>query len=233
MSRPFKLFRLQQLDSQLDGINHRLVEIETALKEDTQLRLAMQAAEQADQAHQKAFGKLQNAEREVRLQRLKIEQNESSLYGGKIRNPKELKDLENEVASLKRYLEVLEDRQLEAMMTEEDSLGVKQQTLKVMETAQIEFQQRSAELIQEKEKTLKDMTRLEVERQAAAEAVEPGDLSIYMQIRKTRRGIAVARVTDKACSACGSTLNATLLDAAHSPNQLHNCDNCGRILYTG
>lgn len=233
MSRPFKLFRLQQLDSQLDGINHRLVEIEAALKEDTQLRLASEVAGQADQAHQKTSSDLRKAEGEVRQQRLKIEQNESSLYGGKIRNPKELKDLENEVASLKRYLAVLEDRQLEAMLGEEDALAVKQQTTKAVEAAQSEFQQRSAELIQENEKILKDMARLEVERQAAAEAVEPGDLSIYMQIRKTRRGIAVARVTDRACSACGSTLNATLLDAAHSPNQLNNCDTCGRILYTG
>jgi predicted nucleic acid-binding Zn-ribbon protein len=233
MSRPFKLYRLQQIDSQLDWIQNRLSEIETLLGEDAALQQAVDTYTQVEQAHQAARKQLLKAEDDVRQQRIKIEQDEAALYGGKIRNPKELKDLENEVAALKRHLIVLEDRQLEAMMQEEDAAALSQQAAGGRDLAQSEFDRRTAELRQEREKITKDRARLEGERSAAAEPIEPGDLAVYDQLRKARRGVAVARVTDRACSACGSTLNAALLNAAHSPNQINRCETCGRILYAG
>jgi hypothetical protein len=233
MSRPFKLYRLQQIDSQLDWIHTRLLEIETALQDDAALRLAREAAQQSENSLEAARKALRHAEDEVRQQRLKIEQNEASLYGGKIRNPKELKDLENEVASLKRYLSVLEDRQLDAMLVEEDVLSNHKLAGSQVEVARLNFDHRCAALAREKEKILTDQARLEEERQAAVSTVLAEDLAQYLQLRKTRRGVAVAMVVDRACSACGSTLNAALLNAAYSPNQITLCDTCGRILYKG
>jgi hypothetical protein len=233
MSRPFKLYRLQQIDSQLDWIHNRIQEIDHLLKEDSALQEAIAHAELSDQALQKARKEMRRAEDEVRQQRLKIEQSESSLYGGKIRNPKELKDLENEVASLKRYLSVLEDRQLEAMLAEEEAAERQKQSAAELEVTRQKHSQRSNELMQERERILKDASRLEDERNAALTSISADDLALYTQLRKTRRGVAVAKVADRACSACGSTLNAALLSAAHSPNQINHCEVCGRILYLG
>jgi hypothetical protein len=233
MSRPFKLYRLQQIDSQLDWIHTRLLEIEAALQDDAAVRLASEAAQQSKAAHDAAQKALRRAEDEVRQQRLKIEQNEASLYGGKIRNPKELKDLEAEVASLKRYLGVLEDRQLEAMLQEEDTAASHRLAAAELDKARADFEQRCRDLNQEKEKITKDQQRLDEERRAALSSIPPEDMAQYVHLRKTRRGVAVALVVDRACSACGSTLNAALLNAVHSPNQLTLCDACGRILYKG
>jgi hypothetical protein len=233
MSRPFKLFRLQQIDSQLDWIRNRILEIDNLLKEDLALQEAIAHAEQSNQALQRARKDLRRAEDEVRQQRLKIEQSESSLYGGKIRNPKELKDLENEVAALKRYLSVLEDRQLEAMLAEEEAIEAQKLGAAALEETRQKFGQRSDELMHERERILRDANRLEDERSATLTSIPADDLALYTQLRKTRRGVAVAKVTDRACSACGSTLNAALLSAAHSPNQINQCEVCGRILYIG
>jgi predicted nucleic acid-binding Zn-ribbon protein len=233
MSRPFKLFRLQQIDSQLDWIRNRILEIDNLLKEDLALQEAIAHAEQSNQALQQARKDLRRAEDEVRQQRLKIEQSESSLYGGKIRNPKELKDLENEVAALKRYLSVLEDRQLEAMLAEEEAIEAQKLSAAALEETRQKFGQRSDELMHERERILRDANRLEDERSATLTSIPADDLALYTQLRKTRRGVAVAKVTDRACSACGSTLNAALLSAAHSPNQINQCEVCGRILYIG
>lgn len=233
MSRPFKLYRLQQIDTQLDWIKNRLAEIDTALREDERVRSTYEIAAKAEQDLHQAQKTLRRAEDDVRSQRIKIEQSEASLYGGKIHNPKELKDLENEVASLKRYLSVLEDRQLEAMLVEEEALSTNRVASQAFKQAQGEFEVRGAELIQEQQKIIRDQTRLEVERNSAASGIDPEDLALYMQLRKNRRGVAVAKVVDRACSACGSTLNAALLNAVHSPNQLNQCDTCGRVLYIG
>jgi len=233
MSRPFKLYRLQQIDSQLDWLHGRLQDIEVALKEDSVLRQASDNTQKAEDGVQRARQVLRTAEENVFQQRTKIEQNESTLYGGKMHNPKELKDLEKEVESLKRFLSVLEDRQLEAMMLEEEAAATYQIVAAGLEKVRTQFQLDTGELAREKDKLGKDVGRLEEERRVSASSVDADDLVLYNQLREKRRGVAVAKVVDRACSACGSTLNAVLLDAVHSPNQLNLCDTCGRILYTG
>lgn len=233
MSRPFKLYRLQQIDSQLDWIHTRVLEIEAALQDDAALQQANEAARQSESQHEAACKALRRAEEEVSQQRLKIEQNEASLYGGKIRNPKELKDLENEVAALKRYLSVLEDRQFDAMLLEEErAAGLKQAQLELQQ-ARANFEHRCSDLRREEGKILQDQERLDEERRAAIGSILSDDMALYVQLRKTRRGVAVAMVVDRACSACGSTLSAALLNAVHSPNQLTLCETCGRVLYKG
>ena len=98
------------------------------------------------------------------------------------------------------------------------------------EKKQIENQeaQRIQALELEKAKIIRDIRSSEDERSAALEAIEQADLALYTQLRIKRRGLAVSKVVQKACSACGTTLNATLLNAAHSPNQINQCDNCGQ-----
>ena len=70
----------------------------------------------------------------------------------------------------------------------------------------------------------------EKERQQAAAQINPEDLAVYVRLREQRAGVAVSRVKDRACGACGSTLTAALNQAARSPSQVVFCDLCGRIL---
>ena len=121
MSQSFKLFRLQQIDSELDKIYSRLNEIEAKLADDLQIRLAQEKVEDAHQEQNDAALQLRRAEVDVQSQRSKIEQSEATLYSGKVKNPKELQDLQNEAEALKRYLTILEDRQLEAMLVLDDA----------------------------------------------------------------------------------------------------------------
>jgi len=233
MSTPFKLYRLQQIDSQLDWIRARLKEIESELAADEKLRQVQGLAEEAEKNLQAARGALRQAEANVSGQRVKIEQTEAALYGGRVQNPKELQDLQQEVASLKRYLAVLEDRQLEAMLTEEEATSNENVAHTDLDKVLTEHELRCKDLLAEKIRLEKDVARHEQERQAAASTIPAADLQFYEQLRLRRRGVAVALVTDRACSACGSTLSAALVQAAHSPNQIARCEACGRILYTG
>ena len=233
MSQPFKLFRLQQLDSQLDRARARLTEIETTLSQDEQLRQAQVEADQAAADLALARKALRQAEDNVVQQRIKIEQADAALYGGKVRNPKELQDLQNDTAALKRYRSVLEDRQLEAMMAEEDAVANSSAAIARLERVRSDTAERNALLLSEKTRLLQEINHTEEERQAASASIEASDLALYEKLRTQRRGIAVSKITNKACSACGSTINAALLDAARSPNQLSRCDVCGRILYLG
>lgn len=233
MSQVFKLYRLQQLDSQLDRAHLRLDEIQTALSDSHELDQVEAQAEQADKTLQAARKALHKAEENVKDQRIKIETTEAALYGGKVRNPKELQDLQNEVAALKRYLVVLEDRQLEAMLAEEEQAGSANSVHVSLELTQARHAARMHELNAEQSRLNKEIPNVKEERLAAASSIPTDEITLYEALRKQRRGLAVSLVKNKACSACGTTLNAALLDAALNSAQLARCDGCGRILYVG
>ncbi|MCU0487876.1 MAG: C4-type zinc ribbon domain-containing protein [Anaerolineales bacterium] len=233
MSQPFKLYRLQQLDSQLDRLQARLAEIRASLAEAEELQQAKSAAQQANEDLQAAQKALRKAEEAVKEQRIKIETTEAALYGGKVRNPKELQDLQHESAALKRFQSVLEDRQIEAMLNEEAAQEASQQAQIHLELVQAQHNARNANLLEEQERLLKEKPTLDTERQAATGSIPANEMAMYETLRKSRRGIAVSLVKNKACSACGTTLNAALLDAVITSGQLNRCDGCGRILYSG
>src|SRR5512147_2976255 len=120
MSAALGLYRLQQVDSQIDQIQARLKTIQQTLENDVTLRAANESLTSADDKHKEAERALALSEAEVEKQRIKIQQTEASLYGGKVHNPKELQDLQKDIVSLKRHLETLEERELEAMLSAED-----------------------------------------------------------------------------------------------------------------
>lgn len=233
MSSPFKLYRLQQTDNQIDRRDTRVAEIEVALKDDEVLKRGIRTVQSAEQELKELRKALQRAEDNVSGQRVKIEQSEVTLYGGKVKNPKELQDLQNEAAALKRYLGVLEDQLLEAMLAEEEAASQYDNAVHELEKKQSRYNQIQSDLSNEKVKLENELVRLQGERTATTGAIPEDDLILYQQLRVQRRGIAVAKVSNKACSACGSLLSATLLHSSRSPNQITRCDTCGRILYFG
>ena len=233
MSQISILYRLQQIDSQLDNARTALQSIESKLSDITQIESAQQNAIQAEQKRQSELKGLRDAENKSYDTRVKIELAESSLYGGKIQNPKELQDMQNEIASLKRLVITLEDRELEAMMAVEEAEGKLTQAneaLKDIEGKQIE---QNATLNGERTKLLAQIERLESERKATLPPISAADLSLYDQLRKIRNGVAVVNISSRACTACGATLTSALIQTTQSTGQLVRCPTCGRILYPG
>jgi predicted nucleic acid-binding Zn-ribbon protein len=119
MNQTLSLYRLQQIDLQIDRLQARLHTIQAILDDDAEMRQLNEQTRTIEALYQAAEEALKQAEADVQSQHIKIEQTQSSLYGAKSHSPKELLDLQNDLASLKRHLVVLEDRQIEAMMASE------------------------------------------------------------------------------------------------------------------
>ncbi|MBP6180302.1 MAG: hypothetical protein KA473_09320 [Anaerolineales bacterium] len=231
MSASLGLFRLQQVDSKIDRARTKLEAIRQALENDAELREALKRAETTKAEHDRVNQILKNSEAEVKAQSIKIQQTEASLYSGSVKNPKELQDLQKEIASLKKHLITLEERELEAMVNAE-------QSEMEMETAKTALEILQARLGNEHQKMIADQTaltleveRLTEERGAVLGPIDAALLQIYDDLRQQKRGVAVTEVTDNSCSSCGATLNAALQQSARS-SKLMNCPSCGRILYS-
>lgn len=233
MSHSFKLFRLQQINTLLDKGHAQLKEIDRLLVDDHQVQMSQQRLDQAKNARYEADKNLRMAEQNVNEHRLKIERSQASLYGGKVVNPKELQDLQLESEALKRYLTTLEDLQLEAMLASDEAEANFLETTDQHSAVLTQDIKQKDELTAKKAELIQDLERQESEREAAAANIDSPEMQLYEALRQQKNGIAVARVLEKTCAACGSTLSAITYRSAQVPTKLTRCTTCRRILYVG
>jgi len=231
MSAALGLYRLQQVDSQMDKIRTRLDAIRETLENDVKLRAAMEAVSASEAEHKLSSNAVKTSEAEVESQRIKIEHTEASLYGGLVKNPKELQDLQLEAASLKKYLVTLEERQLEAMVHAEETQEALDEANKQLEQVQENLKDQNRDLTIESDSLTKEMGNLEPERNAVIENLDEAFLKIYEQLRQKKNGVAVAFLEENSCSACGTTFTQSQHQSARSSDKLFNCPTCGRIIY--
>jgi len=231
MSAALGLYRLQQVDSQIDQIQVRLKAIQQTLENDVVLRAATEGLAAAESRHKESERTLKLSEAEVEKQRIKLQQTEASLYGGKVHNPKELQDLQKDVAYLKRHLEILEERQLEAMLAAEETEKDLQTAKTDLERVLSNLKEQNRDLTTEGDVLRKDLERLNSERQAVVTDIAGQTLTVYDQLRKQKRGLAITTIEDNSCEACGTTLTQSQQQTARSTTHLFHCPTCGRILY--
>ena len=231
MNQTLSLYRLQQIDLQIDRLQARLHSIQEILDDNAELHQLSEVVQAAESRYQAAQQALKQAEEDVQSQHIKIEQTQSNLYGAKSQSPKELQDLQNDVASLKRYLVVLEDRQLDMMIASETAEEDLQRAKAELLVGQAGHAEKNKGLCVEQGVLKNDLERFFVERNAVAGAIPSTELTLYDQLRQQRRGIAVAVIGDNSCGACGSTLSLAQIQSARSSGQMTLCPSCGRILY--
>jgi uncharacterized protein len=231
MSAALGLFRLQQVDNRIAQTESRLNKIQETLDNDAELRAALQDLESAKQAQHSHEQERRIAESGAHELQIKIQQAESSLYGGKVHNPKELQDLQADVASLKKHLAAFEDQELDAMMKLESSQAAMQAAQDELARLQARLGTANSLLLGQKDTLSRELQDLQTERRAALSAIDSAVVSTYESLRQGHRGVAVAPIADNSCGGCGTTLTAALQQNARHAADLSYCPTCGRILF--
>ena len=231
MSLSKTLYQLQQIDSDLDIASKRIEAIDAILKDNNELNLAIKNQTALKSILDEKIKALRVAEHNVEDQNNKISQNQNKLYGGSITNPKELEDLQLEYDSLQKYLSILEDRQLEAMLEmEQAQKDFNNISSHVDDLSQIKDEERK-KLLSEKSDLEKRISQLCTNRTRFIDSSPIPDLPIYEKIRKEAGGIAVTLLVDSSCSSCGANIPSAIEQEARSPSKLAYCPACKRILY--
>jgi uncharacterized protein len=229
----FHLYQLQKIDLQIDTLSKRLFEIDTFRKDNSSRKALQELCQTKKSELDEIQNKLTDTEEKVRVKTVKIQQSESSLYSGTIKNPKELQDLQVEIKSLKLSVSGLEDLQLQQMVEveekEKEFIVAKKAIEKFEEDLLIQF----ATLFSEENEKKSDFDRLNQERKVVLDQIPSTNLDVYLSLRKSKKGIAVTVIEDGCCSACGNTITPSDYQIAKSPLQMATCVSCGRILYAG
>ena len=230
-NQSFYLFQLQKIDRRLDQINSRISQIESLLAHDQALADVQSDFNSSVRELNDINDHLATVEKRSAEKRVKIEISESSLYGGKVHNPKELSDLQLEIASLKSALQKLENDQIELMVASEEHQSLVDKKNTLLELAMSKNHSENENLYHEKNDLLNEISRTGTERSAITQQIKPEILTQYESLKKLKRGIAVAGIEEQCCTICGSQLTPAECQMAKSSTQITLCPSCGRILY--
>ena len=232
MSESLNLYRLQKLDTQIDHIESRLQEIDQALSDDRRVKKAQITLKKAAEAAQKAKSALKEIENQVGDTRIKRKTTQASLFSGKIKNPKDLQDLQKDAEALGRYIEKLEDQQLEAMIASEAADEAAANAEKALLQAKGTAAEDNASLLGEKTALDEELNKALREKEAVLQSVKESNLVLYQKLRKSKRGSAVTTVTDGGCSICGQALPPADIQTVRAGATIVFCPSCGRILFS-
>ncbi|TFH34512.1 MAG: hypothetical protein E4G99_09350 [Anaerolineales bacterium] len=233
MSRVSSLYRLQEIDLDLQRSQTRIDEIDALLEQDEDLRKARTVLETREAELVEARKQNSSAKHTVASQREKIAQAEKTLYSGVVSNPKELQDLQMESESLRRYLETLEDRYLEEMLSLEQVELAHLEATEALDVIQQRRARQHRELTEEKQDLIGNLARLDEERRAAIADVSEQDSATYEDLKERLGGFVLAVLKDTVCGACGVELARSKQQEVISGNELIRCSQCSRILYAG
>ena len=124
-----QLYQLQLVDSEHDDKSRQLAMVNEGLGESEEVRRAAVAVAETEASLTDLRAQMRALELEVGGVNAKLKQNQDRLYSGRVRNPKELSNLQEEAAALRRRRSELEDRELELRLAglEEESEGMRAQ----------------------------------------------------------------------------------------------------------
>jgi predicted nucleic acid-binding Zn-ribbon protein len=230
MSRVELLFRLQEVDTELDAGRCRLQKVETMLGETEEFCQARARLQKAEAAYRRWLTRQQDLELKITTLETKIEDSEQRLYSGTVKNPKELAGLQEELDYLHRRKSTEEESLLEAMFGVEEHEAAWKDAQTHWEIVEATWTTSQARLCQERDELLTRLSELKELRVAREQAVDATDLSTYEDLRQRKGGTAVARLQRSLCQSCHVEVPSSWLQQARQGENLVFCGNCGRIL---
>lgn len=229
MSRGEHIYRLQCLDSEDDAHKRRLAEIEAALRESEALKEARRSVEHAQAQARKLTARQQALELELKGLVEKLSASEQRLYSGILKNPKEMTDLEAEIAALKRRRQKLEDDLLEAMIAREEAEDTLDKARERLGHLEADWSAMQAELMVERQALQHRLEELRQAREALLPHISKDDLSVYQNLRRRKGGLAVVTLQGDVCGGCGIAVSPSLKWQLRQEGVGY-CSNCERII---
>jgi predicted nucleic acid-binding Zn-ribbon protein len=231
LSRIQSLYQLQLLDTNLDQTRKELVEVKAALGESEALKQARAAVASSEEVMHQAQTKMRDLELGVNGLATKITQQEKLLYSGKTMSPKEAANLQEEVASLKRWHGTREELLLEAMMAAEEAEEAFRASQARLAEVEAGWSADQAALRQKQGELENKLAELQERRPTLTASLKAEDLAEYDTLRRKRAGRAVTIVKNGVCQGCGIAVSQGKLQRARADQELMFCGTCGRILY--
>ena len=228
-----QLYQLQLVDSEHQDKSRQLAMVNDGLGESDEVIRAQKAIVETETGLGQLGAQMRALEIEIAGVNAKLKQNQDRLYSGRVRNPKELSNLQEEAAALRRRRSELEDGQLDLMISIEETdaeLAERQARFNQIEAAWRDEQSR---LQADKDDLELRLLELEEQRDGMRSRIGAADLGRYDGMRPRLGGTAVVRLKKGICTACGVDVPTSMARAVERGDGMNDCPICGRLLFSG
>jgi uncharacterized protein len=227
-----RLWKLAQVDIAIESIKKRAASLDVGQRISAEIQKL--EAQDADKGG-KARG-LRSELTDVELKQKgiddKLKKIDKELYGGKVVNPREVENLEKEIAALKKQREKFDERILELW---EELPPAEKEAAAIQE----QIAAKKQELTARRKKALTEKEQLEAEykkyagarSQLAQDVKNPSLIAKYEAIRQRHGGIGMTDVTRTGhCGGCGTHLPERTVQMLKDDRSA-TCESCHRLLY--
>ena len=164
--------------------------------------------------------------------RQRATRDQQRLDAGVVTNPKDLENLQSEIASLAKRQGNLEDVVLEVMERHESAAERAGELTQRVESVQA----KAADATSRRDEALaaidEQAAAVKKEREETVTGVPADLLKLYEKIREQQGGVGAAKLFQRRCEGCRLELNITEMnDVREAPaDSVLRCENCRRIL---
>ncbi|GAA3856043.1 Chromosome partition protein Smc [Streptomyces sp. MBT84] len=172
------------------------------------------------------------AEQDVDQVRQRAVRDQQRLDSGAVTSPKDLENLQHEIASLAKRQGDLEDVVLEVMERRESAQERVAELTERVGSVQSKIDDASARRDAAYEEIDGESASVTKEREVVAGSVPADLLKLYNKLREQQGGIGAAKLYQRTCQGCRQELAITELSEirAAAPDTVVRCENCRRIL---
>ncbi len=234
-SAQLALLDLQQLDSRIDLLRHRLGHLPETVRLDELARQRVDLDGRTRDAQilvDDLTREQKKADADVEQVKTRLVRDQERMDKGLVSNPKDLARMQQELVSLARRISDLEDAELEVMEELEATSRNRQLLGDELSTLDAEI----AELTTTRDAAAGDVTeelgRLTADREKAAADIPDALLALYEKVRAQKGGVGAAPLRVRQCGGCSLELTASDLGAIAKapPDEVLRCEECNRIL---
>jgi predicted nucleic acid-binding Zn-ribbon protein len=230
MTQAEALLALQEIDLNLIRNQKRLQELTAMLAgnqgvSDAEAKVA-EALKQLTPVQTQA----RNLELEIQSNASKIANTDEQLYGGRVRNPKELQEMQQEIQSVKKRNVELEDHLLETMVIIEDGEKLLTEAQAQLNEVTQAWENEHKQLLDEQSQLESQVKALRQKREQALTPITPENQQLYASLRTKKNNQPISALDGNTCSVCGVEQTLAIMKNVRQEQGLVYCGNCGRIL---
>jgi len=230
MTTAKQMFALQELDIILDRIRVDKDKAEYELNNGDAVGNLESELERDTEWIQKTELQQQVTRLESESHKERSESLNSQLYGGEITNPRDLESLEREASNVRQLVEKQETSLSEMRERIEEAQNSRTELETKLEEVRTARGIRQTELRAEIKELSKERAGFEGQRSKLTEGLDSTSLKHYETLRKSKGGLAVAKVERGLCQGCRMSLPTHQQQRVRSGSQTVLCSSCGRIL---
>ncbi len=230
MTTARQMFALQELDIILDRIQGDQAKAEHELNNGDNAGNLESELERDAEWLQESELQQKATKIEAESQKERSENLNSQLYGGEITNPRDLESLEREASNVRLLAEHHEKALSEINGKIAEAQNRKTELESQLDEARTAWGIRQAKLQAAIKELNEERAGFESRRSKLTEGLDPTSLQHYETLRKSKGGLAVARVERGLCQGCRMSLPTHQQQRVRNGSQTVLCSSCGRIL---